>query len=506
MKEKTRTQKAKLNMAFSLLQQGIAFVCGLIVPRLMINAFGSEAYGATSSIATFLSYITLLEGGIGAVTRSALYKAFASKSSDQISAVVTETQSFYRKITYAFIVYVIIIACIFKQISHNTVFDFWYSFSLVIVIAISTCAEYLIGISYTLLLQSDQMNYIAVAFRIITTIMNTIGIVFLINLKCDILRVKLFSSVVFMIRPIFLSYYVKKRYKLNKVHCLEKLLKNKKSALGQHIAWAIHNNTDIAVLTIFKDLTYVSVYSVYYMVISQLQNIMNSFSSGMEAVFGSMYANNEKENLQNTFGYYETLISILSISLFSAAAVLIVPFVRIYTSGISDANYINPIFSFMMIIAALLSTLRTPYGHMIIAAGQYKETRMAAYGEAIINISISIIFVISFGLVGVAIGTALAMLFRFVYYAIYLSKHILHRHIKLWIKRMISNMLSFGVSYGIGHCVVEKLSIDNYLSWAFAGVFVSVIAIVFTLLINMFLYKTDIIAIYQKGFAKFARH
>ena len=60
-KEKTRTQKAKLNMFFSLLQQGIAFVCGLIVPKMMLNAFGSDAYGTTASIATFLAYITLLE-------------------------------------------------------------------------------------------------------------------------------------------------------------------------------------------------------------------------------------------------------------------------------------------------------------------------------------------------------------------------------------------------------------------------------------------------------------
>ena len=126
-RKKTRTQKAKLNISFSLIQQGITFICGLIVPKLMLNAFGSEAYGATSSIATFLSYITLLEGGVGAVTRSALYKAFASKSIERVSAVVSETKRFYRKIAFAFTIYVVIIACCFKQISHNTAFDYWYS-------------------------------------------------------------------------------------------------------------------------------------------------------------------------------------------------------------------------------------------------------------------------------------------------------------------------------------------------------------------------------------------
>ena len=97
----------------------------------------------------------------------------------------------------------------------------------------------------------------------------------------------------------------------------------------------------------------VSVYSIYNMVIAQLQSIMSSFSSGMEAVFGSMYANKERENLQRTFGYYETLLSLLSVAVFSIAAVLIVPFVRIYTSGVTDADYINPLFSLVLVVASL---------------------------------------------------------------------------------------------------------------------------------------------------------
>ena len=107
---KSRTQKAKLNMFFSLQQQVIAIICGLIVPKLMIKTFGSAQNGAITAIATFLSYITLLEGGIGAVTRSALYKAFANKSQYEISAIITESKRLYRKIAMAFIVYVLVLA------------------------------------------------------------------------------------------------------------------------------------------------------------------------------------------------------------------------------------------------------------------------------------------------------------------------------------------------------------------------------------------------------------
>lgn len=498
----SRTHKAKLNMFFSLLQQGVAIVCGLIMPRLMIEYFGSEAYGAVGSISAFLAYITLIEGGVGAVTRSALYKAFAMKSKDQISAVINETKRLYRKIAIVFILYVIIIAFLFKYISHNTAFSYWYSFGLVIVIAFSTFAEYFIGISYFLLLQADQSNYILSIFTMLSTAFNTACCIILITLKSDLLTVKLASSLIFVLKPIILSIYVKKRYKLIRTVSKEKLLKQKGAAIGQHIAWVLHNNTDVTVLTVFKDLTYVSVYSVYEMVIGQLKNVINSFTSGMEAVFGNMYANGERENLQKTFGYYETLLSLISVSFFSTATVLIIPFVRLYTAGITDVEYIYPGFSIMLMAASLLYCLRTPYGNMVVAAGHFKQTQVAAYGEATINIIVSIVLVIRYGLIGVAIGTVAATLFRFVYYVWYLSCNIMFRPIKLWLKRSAVNSATCILIFAFGNLIINQLTIDNYLIWITAGISVFLVSGVITLITNIVMYKTDVLEIIHRGFGK----
>lgn len=350
------------------------------------------------------------------------------------------------------------------------------------------------------------MNYIVMIFRIITTVLNTICIVVLTLLKCDLIIVKLLSGVIFVIRPILLSVYAKNRYRLVEVNHTEKLLANKKTAIGQHIAWALHNNTDITVLTIFMGEATVSVYSVYNMVIAQLQSILSSFSSGMEAVFGNMYANKERENLKRTFGYYETLISLISVMLFSIAAVMIVPFIKIYTSGITDAQYENQLFAIVLIIASLLYIFRMPYGYMIIATGRFKETRMAAYGEAIINITTSIVLVVFFGIVGVAIGTVLATLFRTAYYVTYLSKHILHRNISLWIKRMALNSFLFACIYIGGSMVVSNFPMNGYLEWVIAAVPISFAAGILIFGVNYLVYKEDVLAIIKRGFGKISNH
>lgn len=56
-----RSKKAIKNIIVSLFQQIVTIICGLILPRAIIGAYGSGVNGLISSITQFLTYITLLE-------------------------------------------------------------------------------------------------------------------------------------------------------------------------------------------------------------------------------------------------------------------------------------------------------------------------------------------------------------------------------------------------------------------------------------------------------------
>ena len=263
-----RESRARFNIYISLLGQVVTLVCGLIVPRILLKAFGSEAYGATASITQFLSYITLLEGGIGGVARAALYKPLAEKDYDTISKIVWEIKKFFRAIGIVFSAYVIILALSFHSISKVQCFDSITTFILVIIISLSTFAQYFIGISYSVLIQADQKSYITQIIFSIATIANTVLIVILTKIGCGLVIVKLISSIVFAGRPFLTWLYVKKRYQLiNVTQSDTKYLMQKWTGLGQHLAYFVHNNTDIVVLTVFDNLKSVAIYSVYNMVI-----------------------------------------------------------------------------------------------------------------------------------------------------------------------------------------------------------------------------------------------
>lgn len=494
-----RGKRAKLNIGISFLSQLISLACGLVLPGLLINAFGSEAYGATASITQFLAYITLLEGGIGGVARAALYKPLAEGNMDKVSAVLQELRRFFRTVALVFGVYVLVLACGFRTISGTEALDWVTSCLLVIVISISTFAQYFIGITNAVLLQASHKTYITQAITTGTVVMNAGLTILLVHLECNLIVVKLVSSCVFVLRPVAQWWYVRRNYQITPKAPRDKsLLKQKWEGLGQHIAFFLHSNTAVAVLTLLADLKQVAVYSVYNMVVAHMQSLTVAFASGMEAVFGDMLAKKENKELQESFSGYETLLSFVSVVAFSVTAVMILPFVKIYTAGVTDANYIEPVFSVLLPLSSMVYCIRQPYHAITIAAGRFKETRPAAYGEVALNVGLSVLLVGQFGLLGVAIGTLAATTFRMIYYAIYLSRHILYRNILLFVKRMLVNSVGFVGVFFVGKLLTSRISTENYLQWVLCAAVVGVAALVIVGVLQLVFYRKDVQKLLKK--------
>ena len=137
----SRQSRAKKNILSSLLSQVVVLICGIVVPRLMIGAFGSEIYGATTSITQFLAYITLLEGGIGGVARAVLYKPLSQRDMMMISSIMEEVKRFFRIVAFIFAGYVLILACSFQKIANIECMDWISTVVLVVVISISTFGQ-----------------------------------------------------------------------------------------------------------------------------------------------------------------------------------------------------------------------------------------------------------------------------------------------------------------------------------------------------------------------------
>lgn len=80
-----RQKRLLYNTVSSLIFQLTTIICGFILPRLILNAFGSEVNGLVNSIAQFLGVISFLELGVGAVVQSA-FPSTADKEKISVGA------------------------------------------------------------------------------------------------------------------------------------------------------------------------------------------------------------------------------------------------------------------------------------------------------------------------------------------------------------------------------------------------------------------------------------
>lgn len=484
-----RRQKLYLNTTTALLNQVVALVCGFILPRYILVYFGSDVNGLVTSMTRFLSVISFLELGIGPVIQSNLYNPLADNDMDMISKIVVSAERFYRRIAYFFLVYIVILVPVFPSI--NTDYDFWFTASLLIIISISTFAQYYFGITYQVFLNADQKVYVHTTVQIITTTLNTMICVGLMKLGCGIHVVKLASTVVFIARPLVQNIYVKKHYSINrKITYAEEPIKQKWNGLAQHLASVVVGETDVVLLTFFSTYQSVSIYSVYFLVVSGINNLVMTTVSGLEAFWGNMLAKKEYDLLYRTFESFEALMHAGVTFLFISAAVLIAPFVSVYTSGLEDATlYYLPLFGALLTFAYGVQCLRVPYFRIIKAAGHYKETQNGAFVSMIMNIVVSIALVFKFQLVGVAIGTLVAMLYHTIYFAWYLRKNIINRSFYHFIKHMIIDILA-GI---LGYIFTSWLTMSSvtYIAWIVYAAEVSGIVATITLILNLFVYKNE---------------
>ncbi len=486
---KTRGQKALLNTIVLTVHEIVSFVSALILPRFILAAFGSEYNGISSSIAQFLEVISLLIVGIGGPTRVALYKTLAEGDREGTSGIVNATESYMRKVAMALMVYIGAMFIFYPYIAETSLPHSEIRL-LILLVGMSSFARYFFGITYNILLQADQKLYVYYIAMSGVVILNLISAIALIKVGMNIFVVKGVSAVINVLVPIIMSIYVRKKYEIDKKVPKNKLgLKGRWDAMWHSIANIIHTNTDLVVLTVFSNVKMVSVYTIHYLVINGVFKILSTFTNSLEAAFGNMLAKKETKAAYRHLENYEFFTALFVSVIFSCTLSLIVPFVKLYTAGITDVNYIVPTFAVVAVVAQIAMCFRQPYITIVQAAGHYKQTRNGAFLEAGINVVLSVVLTSFFGIVGVAIGTLVANLFRTLQYVFYLKDNIIKYPVSKPLLIMLWTAGNTVVITLLCNFIIGVCEISGWVSWIVLGFVCVIVSFTVTLVSAVIFYR-----------------
>ena len=476
-----RTHNAKMNMFSSLILQFVLAISGLVLPRLIIPTYGSEINGLIVSITQYISYITLLEAGVGSVFRASLFTPIKNNDLRSISGIINEQKRFYRSIGLVFIIYIVVLCLVFPAIIRSN-FDQTFIIVLILILSVGTFLEYFISLPYQSLIIADQKIRVINNLSSIVIVCNIISTIILVRFGASIIVLKLSTCLIALSKPIVYVIYTKNHYKLDKrIVPDKKALKQRWNGMVHHFAFYVHRNTDVILLSIFVGTSLVSVYSVYLAVAMGIEKIITSVSGGIGASIGNMLAEAKKDVIDKTIDVFEFVQISLTTILYTITALLLMPFIKLYTAKMNDENYIEPVFGYLLLIAEAIYCVRCIYSTISMNGNKFKETQIGAVFESVVNLVVSLVLLMVFQsnsgkLLAVVIGTICGMTVRLIFEVVFLKNNLVFRQPARFIKTIIIN---FVVSLiGIAICTATiNYNCNSVIEWILKGVITTIIVI-----------------------------
>ena len=460
-----RTQKFALNSLTSMISQIVVMAAGMITPRLMIATYGSEMNGLVSSLNQFISYITLVEAGIGGAAIYSLYKPLAEQDHDRISSIVVAAKKSYRQAGYIFSAGIFILAVIYGFLSNAENVSFGTIFILTIILGVNGCFDFFFVAGDRVLLTADQRNYIISLATIINTVLRTLIICVMAAHHMNILLLYGCAASLILIKAGIIVCYSRNNYLyIDKNAYPDKSAMEKRwEVIYQQILGIVQTGAPTVLATILLNLVSVSVYSIYNMVISGINGVLSIFISGLPAGFGDLIARNEDTTLRKTVSEFEVAYYYILSIVYGLAFALIMPFVSVYTRGLSDANYYYPLLGAVIVLNGLLYNIKTPQSMLIVSAGMYKETRWRVTIQGLIIIVCGAIGGRVVGMVGIMLGSCLSNLYRTIDLLFFTPKYITHASPLKSVLRMILVIVNIVLIYGAS--LIYSPICVSYLQW-----------------------------------------
>lgn len=468
------------NSFVSVFTQIIIAFLGILVPRFVIDNYGSDINGLIGTITQIFTYVALMESGISAATQNTLYKPIVEKNEKDISAILSASNTYYHKVTKWYALVTCFIAVIFPLLINSTE-GYFTILSIILIEGGSSVVGFWYIEKWRALLVADGKKYIEIWIDFGIKISTYILKIFLCILGWNVVILSLIGLILSILKAFVYKNYAQKKYgwiiiKDNKEY--KKILKDRNAYVISDVAWTAFSSTDMIILSIMFTTSMASVYSIYNMIYSHIAIMLNAFYTSVVYALGqAFYTNKEKYILMHDC-YESFFISLMSI-LMSCCSVLAIPFVKLYTSGIDDINYIYYYLPIIMGCIQILSWDRYVSGNLVCVAGYAKDMQKYSIIEAVLNIILSIILGFLFGLYGITLATVLSLIFKVVQLTRMANNRILNRSSFFTIRRIVTN---FAVYF-----IISIYYVDNPIEITDFSRFIVASILTFTCLCMVFL-------------------
>ena len=511
----TRTSRFVQNTVFTGAYQLTAMLMGFVTPRLMMLFYGSQVNGLIVSANEFLTYFRLVEAGLAAAAVYSLYKPLSEKDNEGVSAIVSASRQFYNIAGWMFVGLTLLFAVVYPifvpvETVNGDLMSYLSVMLLICAMGISGALEFFTLSRYRVLLTADQRTFMISLASMASLLLQTAVIVVLAYMRVNIILVRLLASLTIVVRPMILSKYVRKEYPQVNAYAKpnKQALSRRWDAMYQQFTTAFHQGAAVMLTTVItRDAAMISVYGTYHMVTIGLWGILKMSTTGIYSGFGDLIVRGQREKFQQAYRDFEYLYLTIAAVLFSVAAILIVPFVVLYTDKITDANYSAPLIGIMVILEAITDHGKMPMDLMISASGKFRETRHHCTAQVLTAVVSGLLLGLwglrtsmTMAVVGILSGIIISNILRAILQLWFVPKHITHLPWRNTLKRILLMFVEVVVIAG-PFLMFKLLDINGFFKWITLSVPLLIYATAITLGFGWLFDRESLISLF--GRAKF---
>lgn len=446
-----KNKRVLRNILSYLIYDATLIVFGLVLPKLYLESFGSEVNGLVSTVKDIFYYLSLLEAGVGLASQQALFKPVASDDRNGINSILSATRHYYLRIglIYSAISFgfaAIYPICVSSSLGYFTVFI------IILLYAVPGVLSFLVQGKYRAFMEVEGKVYVMTNLTTVSTLVGNIVRLLCLILSNNLILIQATYCLPSILQVFVLVIYVRKKYPWANFHEKPniKALSQKSSVLVHQISSVVFSNTDSIVISMICGLKQASVYTIYMLFFSNLEKLLQAFTGSVHFRLGQMFYS-DREKFNEWYDIYEMIYIMMAYIFYTVIAAFLLPVIRIYTSGVNDANYINSTMIILFASVNMLSNVRAPSNSVIVYAGKFDKTRHQAIIEMTINIVVSIIATYRFGIIGCLIGTICALLYRGTAMIDFTNRKILNKsNIDSLRRFLINTLVSFAVLFMLG--------------------------------------------------------
>lgn len=485
-------RKASLrNTVIALASEVLVTVIGFMLPRAIMVNYGSETNGLITSLQQFVQYFTLLEAGLSGAAVFALYKPLSAEDKGAIERILYSAKKMYEKLGSVFLVIVALSSIVYPFFIAETDYSHFMISVLFCLIGLNGATQFLFIGKYKVLLNASQNSRYIAIINSLSTCLYSINVIIAAYFQVHIVIAVGLGVLAYIVRAMAYYFVARRLFPKYDFHkCEEYRFANQKEVFIQQILSLLILNSSTLILTFTKtSMREISVFTTYNMVLTAVFLVTNAVNTGVSASFGDLIARHDGKRLARVYKEYEVLFQEFWIIIFSCVLVLYQPFMKIYTKGIEDAQYVRPMLCFLCSLLGALWVIRNQQSVIIVAAGKFKEIQKGSIIEAVLTIVLSFAGLAIWGLEGLVAGRCIAAGYRVVDFIRFNSQNVVKVEIRFTVCQVGISVVLVALIYMVAQKFLSLFTVDTYTGWAIKACIVVGVAILMAIIFGLMNWK-----------------